>query len=164
MASELHEDGEGELLQRIRALTGPALPIAITLDLHANVTQAMTDHADIVVSYKTYPHTDIRERACQAGRLLNRALIKPRTLRFALPMMQEADGGRSDVPAMKALYDRGRELEAAESGILALSRRRKALEKALPRPFGIGATIAETFFSIRRRLRLPKASIAPRGR
>ena len=45
MVTESHEDGEGELLRRLRAEVGPELPISISLDLHANLTRAMVDHA-----------------------------------------------------------------------------------------------------------------------
>ena len=41
MVTEDHEDGEGEILRRLRAVTGPDLPVAVSLDLHANVTEAM---------------------------------------------------------------------------------------------------------------------------
>ncbi|HAE00197.1 MAG TPA: microcystin degradation protein MlrC, partial [Rhodospirillaceae bacterium] len=53
------QDGEGELLRRIRALVGPDLPIAVSLDLHANITQAMVHHADVLDIYRTYPHVDM---------------------------------------------------------------------------------------------------------
>src|SRR5881396_170520 len=38
-----YEDGEGELLARLRRVLGPDVPIVVTLDLHANVTQEMAD-------------------------------------------------------------------------------------------------------------------------
>lgn len=103
MVTEFCEDGEGELLERLRAVVGPDLPIAITLDLHGNVTPRMCEHANIVVSYKTYPHVDMRAVARQAGDILERTMrgeIKPRTLRVHLPMLDEANGGRTDVGPM----------------------------------------------------------------
>jgi microcystin degradation protein MlrC len=74
MVTEFDEDGEGVLLERLRAVVGPDIPIAITLDLHANVTPKMCRLANIIVSYKTYPHVDMRERAVQAGEILERAM------------------------------------------------------------------------------------------
>jgi len=103
MVTEDHDDGEGELLRRLRAVVGPELPIAITLDLHANVTQEMCEYAQIIVSYRTYPHIDMRRTGLQAGHLLQRTMageIRPRTLRVALPMLDEVNGGRTDVGAM----------------------------------------------------------------
>ncbi|PYB71742.1 M81 family metallopeptidase [Rhizobium wuzhouense] len=123
MVPDFCEDGEGELLSRIRAIVGPDLPIAVTLDLHAMATPLMVSQAQIFVSYKTYPHIDMREIGCQAGRLLHRVLagtIHPRTLRVHIPMLDEANAGRTDVTETKALYDRAR-LHEQEPGILAVS-------------------------------------------
>lgn len=109
MVTEFCEDGEGELLKRLRAVVGPDLPIAITLDLHANVTPEMCAHADIMVSYKTYPHIDMRDSGRQAGDILERAMkgeIRPRTLRAHRPMLDEVNGGRTDVGAMVARVEK----------------------------------------------------------
>ena len=103
MVTEHHDDGEGELLRRLRLVVGPDLPIAVTLDLHANVTQAMCDHANIIVSYRTYPHVDMRSTGLNAGHLLQRTMageIRPRTVRAFLPMLDEANGGRTDTGPM----------------------------------------------------------------
>lgn len=103
MVTEFCEDGEGELLERLRAVVGRNLPIGITLDLHANVTRKMCELADIIVSYKTYPHIDMRDCGRQAGNILDRAMrgeIKPRTLRVHRPMLDEINGGRTDIGPM----------------------------------------------------------------
>lgn len=93
MVSEEHEDGEGELLRRVRAVVGPDAPIVITLDYHANVSEAMVEHADAICPYRTYPHVDqfaTGERAAEAmkallisGRPVGRAR---RQLPFLLPL------------------------------------------------------------------------------
>ena len=117
------EDGEGELLHRLRAIVGPDMPIAVTLDLHAMVTPAMVAAAQIMVSYKTYPHIDMRETGRHAARLLDATLrgeTNPTTLRVHLPMLDEANAGRSDVPQTAALYTRATQHES-EPGILAVS-------------------------------------------
>jgi microcystin degradation protein MlrC len=117
------EDGEGELLRRLRAIVGPDLPVAVTLDLHAMVTPAMVEQAQIFVSYKTYPHVDMRQTGRHAGQLLDAAMrgkTRPRTLRVHLPMLDEANAGRTDVPETAALYTRAAAHEA-EPGILAVS-------------------------------------------
>eukprot|EP01045_Picozoa_sp_COSAG04_P022931 COSAG04_NODE_2659_length_3774_cov_9.356463_2_plen_449_part_00 len=69
MAVESHEDGEGELLQRIRELA-PDTPIAITLDMHCNFYDEIAACADTVAGYHTYPHEDMYETAMRAGRPL----------------------------------------------------------------------------------------------
>ncbi|MBL8382883.1 MAG: M81 family metallopeptidase [Burkholderiales bacterium] len=69
MVAENSDDGEGDLLERIRALA-PDTPLAVALDLHANVSPKMVAHADILVGYKTYPHIDMYETGEHAARLL----------------------------------------------------------------------------------------------
>jgi len=103
MVTDAYEDGEGELLRRLRAVVGDEIPIAITLDLHANVSEQMCKLADIIVSYKTYPHIDMRDSARQAGEILQRCLkgeINPQTIRVSRPMLEEVNGGRTDVGPM----------------------------------------------------------------
>ena len=123
MVTTDHEDGEGALLARLRAITGPDLPIAITLDLHANATPQMAALADIVVSYRTYPHIDMRDTGARAAKLLDRRMhgeIAPKTLRAWRPMLDEVNGGRSDVQPMRGLYALAEAAEA-EPGLLAVS-------------------------------------------
>ncbi|HJZ21295.1 MAG TPA: M81 family metallopeptidase, partial [Bradyrhizobium sp.] len=66
MVTEHFDDGEGEVLARVRRVIGPDLPLVVSLDLHANVTQAMIEHADALIAYRTYPHVDMADtgRAC----------------------------------------------------------------------------------------------------
>jgi microcystin degradation protein MlrC len=114
MVTDFCEDGEGELLERLRAIVGRDLPIAITLDLHANVTRKMCELADIIVSYKTYPHIDMRDVARHAGEVLQRTMkgeIRPRTLRAHRPMLDEINGGRTDVGPMVEWVARARAYE-----------------------------------------------------
>ena len=71
MVAEHHDDGEGELLRRIRALVGERMPIVTSLDYHANMTPAMVAHASAMVGYRTYPHIDMAatgKRAARAAR------------------------------------------------------------------------------------------------
>ena len=77
MVTQTIDDGEGELLRRIRAIA-PHAPLAVALDLHGNVTQAMVDHADVMVGFKTYPHIDMFETGAHAARLLFAAIDQRR--------------------------------------------------------------------------------------
>src|SRR5580658_6828180 len=63
-------DAEGELLRRVRAIVGPTLPLTISLDPHANLTQAMVMLTDVVVPFRTYPHVDMHEAGARAATLL----------------------------------------------------------------------------------------------
>ena len=58
MVSAPFEDGEGELLRRVRAVVGEQVPIVISLDYHANVTPQMVEFTDALLAYRTYPHVD----------------------------------------------------------------------------------------------------------
>lgn len=66
MVTEHHDDGEGEILARVRKVIGKDLPLVASLDLHANVSPEMIAHADALIAYRTYPHVDMADtgRAC----------------------------------------------------------------------------------------------------
>ncbi|GAA0578091.1 M81 family metallopeptidase [Craurococcus roseus] len=70
MVAEGFDDAEGELLRRVRAAVGPEVPVAASLDPHANMTEAMVAHADVLVPYRTYPHVDMKPAGTRAVRLL----------------------------------------------------------------------------------------------
>lgn len=116
-------DGEGEILERLRAVVGSHLPIAATLDLHANVTRRMCEHANILVSYKTYPHVDMRIAGRHAAELLHRAMareISPNTLFVRPPMLEDVNGGRTDVGPLVALMEQAKSYEK-QPNVLAVS-------------------------------------------
>src|SRR6516162_485805 len=73
MVAEEYDDGEGELLGRIRKIA-PDVPIAVALDFHTQMTDAMVKGADIITGYRTYPHIDMADTARRAGRTLMRTL------------------------------------------------------------------------------------------
>ena len=80
MVCEHLDDGEGELLQRLRAVVGPRVPIVASLDLHANVTERMLTCADALVAYRTYPHVDMAETGARAAFLLRRLMQRGNAL------------------------------------------------------------------------------------
>jgi microcystin degradation protein MlrC len=73
MVTRSHEDGEGELLRRIRAID-PKTPVGVVLDMHANIYDAIVRNATVVTGYHTYPHVDVRESGIRAARIVLRAL------------------------------------------------------------------------------------------
>ncbi len=68
-------DPEGDLIKSLRDLTGPETVIAVTFDLHANVTRRRAENADIIVGYHTNPHRDHFKTAYRAGDLLIRTVL-----------------------------------------------------------------------------------------
>ncbi len=67
MVTEAFEDGEGELLRRIRQVA-PEVPIGVALDMHTNLFPAMAEHATVLAGYQTYPHVDMYETGIRAAR------------------------------------------------------------------------------------------------
>jgi microcystin degradation protein MlrC len=109
MVTEHLDDGEGEILARVRRLVGREMPLVVSLDLHANVTPAMVEHADALIAYRTYPHVDMAAtgRACaehlalmlDGGRRFARAF---RQLPFLIPISWQCT---TDQP-MRGVYQR----------------------------------------------------------
>ena len=72
MVAEGYDDCEGDLLARIREITGDATVIGAELDPHCHMSDLMLRSADLMIAFKEYPHTDALERArelfdlCQA--------------------------------------------------------------------------------------------------
>jgi microcystin degradation protein MlrC len=121
MVSDSHEDAEGEFLTRLRKRVGPEVPIVVTLDLHANVTQRMADNANALIAYRTYPHIDQYERAWQGAELLERAMrgeIRPKTVIARRPMLYGLDHGRTQQGPMAELIARGETLEQSGEALV----------------------------------------------
>lgn len=67
-----HDDPDGLLFTRLRAIIGPEVPMLAVLDLHTNVSPAMTEALNAFVAYRTNPHVDLAERGAEAAQLLHR--------------------------------------------------------------------------------------------
>lgn len=72
MVAEGIDDGEGELIRRIRSISGDDIPIVVVLDLHSHITESFIDYATVVIGYQKYPHTDTYERGVEAADLIAR--------------------------------------------------------------------------------------------
>jgi microcystin degradation protein MlrC len=86
MVSEHFDDGEGEVLARVRQVIGRDMPLVVSLDLHANVTPEMIGHADALIAYRTYPHVDMADTGRACARHL--ALLLETKTRFAKSFRQ----------------------------------------------------------------------------
>ncbi|WCM23048.1 M81 family metallopeptidase [Paraburkholderia bryophila] len=121
MVAENSKDGEGDLLERVRAAL-PHAPIAVALDLHGNVTQKMIDNADVIVSFKTYPHVDMYETGAHAARLmfdLVHGNAKPLIAWRQPPLLTHTLRSATAEGAMKRAVDAARAAET--DGLLAVS-------------------------------------------
>ena len=72
MVTESLADGEGEILKRIREQVGPDIPVVASLDLHANISEQMIEHADFLTIFRTYPHLDMAETGARCLPALQR--------------------------------------------------------------------------------------------
>ena len=73
MVAEGYDDCESDLVARARAIVGPDTIIGVELDLHCHLDETLRTHANIIVTYKEYPHIDMTERAEEVFSLALRA-------------------------------------------------------------------------------------------
>jgi microcystin degradation protein MlrC len=114
------EDPEGDLLAAIRTLLPAGKYLAASLDHHANVTSLMVESADILIGYRTHPHTDQHEVGAMTARALLDLIAHRYTLTksfFKLPLMTPAEN-RSE--AILALAKETRTIEE-DPGVLTAS-------------------------------------------
>ena len=89
MVTQSLEDGEGQFLKRLRAID-PVTPIAVALDMHANLYDEIVANATVVAGYRTYPHIDTYQTAKLAGEILLRAIrgeVRPVMAWGNMPML-----------------------------------------------------------------------------
>jgi len=114
MVTQSREDGEGELLKRLRGIR-PGIPIAVGLDMHANIYPDMIEHSTVIAGYHTYPHIDMFNTGERAARLLFSALdgdIEPTMVWGNCPMLPHVMRQGTDDFPNRELQARARELEA----------------------------------------------------
>ena len=116
MVTETDQDGDCQFLREIRAVVGDKIPLAITLDLHANISDETAALAQIAVPFRTYPHVDTREVGVEACELLHRTLegeIAPKLLIRRPPMLVGCDDGRTteNGPMCRLLEDAAEEMQ-----------------------------------------------------
>ncbi len=106
--SERHPDMDGEFCRAVRAIVGPSIPVGVTLDMHANVSQAIVKNTDVCVVWRTNPHLDCRQRAKVAAGLIVRTVkreIKPVQWLETPPLIVNIVRQFTGEMPMKALVD-----------------------------------------------------------
>ncbi len=83
------DDPDGVLFAKVREIVGPDVPIAATLDLHANVSPRMVRSIDAFIGYRTNPHLDMRERGAEAAAAIREMLagLRPQAALIRLPIV-----------------------------------------------------------------------------
>ena len=114
MVTQTYDDGEGELLRRIRAIA-PTVPIGVALDMHTNLYDAMGTQSTVIAGYHTYPHIDVYETGQRAGRAVLTMLAgqaKPTMAWGRAPMLPHVMRQGTDDSPNKELQARCRAIEA----------------------------------------------------
>lgn len=120
MMAEGESDCEGDLLEAVRSICGEGATIAATLDPHSHLSDKMLANADLLVSFKEYPHTDIEERASELVSLVNRILmreIKPVSKVIDCEMIAMF---YTDLPPVRSLVEHMKSRES-DPGVLSIS-------------------------------------------
>ena len=85
-----YNDCEGDILEHIRQVVGPDIPVGAVLDLHANVSDQMLQQATVLVGYKEYPHIDIYQRLEDLFHIIAdtaEGKVQPVMTNFEIPMI-----------------------------------------------------------------------------
>jgi microcystin degradation protein MlrC len=121
MVPEGFDDGEGELLARIRKVA-PRTPIGVALDMHTNLFPAMAGHATVIAGYQTYPHVDMYDTGMRAGRPILALLegkAKPTMAYGHRPMLPHVMRQASLDSPNREIQERAKQME--RNGTLAAS-------------------------------------------
>lgn len=124
MVVETYDDGEGEILRRVREAVGSRVPVVASLDLHANVTRAMVDRCDALVAYRTYPHVDMADTGARAARLLDQMVRtgkRPAGGYHPLDFLTGIPSQCSFIEPCKTIYEELRHLEAKSDSVLSFT-------------------------------------------
>lgn len=114
------DDAEGDFITETRRLVGPDVPIAVSYDLHGNVSQKIIDAIDIFTAYRTAPHIDVEETQRRAVTMLMRAIstgIRPSVCWAPIPVVMPGERSVTTAEPNRSLYGRLGEIEAANPGI-----------------------------------------------
>ncbi|MEJ8307627.1 M81 family metallopeptidase [Agrobacterium larrymoorei] len=103
------DDAEGDWIANARSIIGPDIPLAVSYDLHGNVTQKIVDQIDIFAAYRTAPHIDVRETMERTWSMLIRTLEtgeKPGVAWASVPVLLPGEKTSTEDEPAKSLYHR----------------------------------------------------------
>src|SRR5579872_2786842 len=112
-ASEQEDDVEGHILEAVRNVVGDSLPVVVSLDHHANITQHMVQHADVLIGHETQPHDPVATGR-KTARVLFRMLkgeVHPTMAWRKIPMITPQDQFLTSGGPMQEWFDLAREME-----------------------------------------------------
>lgn len=111
MHGAMHVDGmfdaEGDWISAVRAAVGPDMLIAVSYDLHGNVSQKIVDQIDIFAAYRTAPHIDVAATMTASYQMLLRALetgVRPGVVRVPVPHLLPGERSSTEDEPGRSLY------------------------------------------------------------
>lgn len=110
-------DPEGDILEAIRSITGDEVHIAVTFDLHANVTKRRAHLADIIVGYHTNPHRDHFRTGYKAGELLIKSVFGDIEPVMVVNKMRLLKGGGMNIdflPPFRQIFAKMKKMERTD--------------------------------------------------
>jgi microcystin degradation protein MlrC len=120
MVAQSYDDPEGDLLERVRALVGPLVPVAAEFDPHSHLTARRVENLDLMAAFLEFPHIDFEQRGEHVVELALRTVrdeIRPVISTFDCRMITIFPTSREP---MRSFVDRLKTLEGKD-GILSIS-------------------------------------------
>mgnify|MGYP000887696397 CR=1 FL=1 len=105
---------ETVLVERVREIVGPKIPIACTFDLHGNIPSRLAEVGDILVGYKTAPHVDMIETSDHASRLLLATLrgeVRPVSYALPIPLLLQGEKSMTTSEPFHSLVEEAKRIE-----------------------------------------------------
>ena len=120
MVADGYDDCEGDILKRVRQIVGPDVVIGAELDPHNHLSQTMLEQANLLICYKEYPHTDVKERALELVDLCAAMVEKRIRPTFAVVDCEMIVLVHTSRDPARAFVDRIQSLEGRD-GVLSIS-------------------------------------------
>ena len=120
MVAHGYDDVEGDIIERVRNIVGPACIIGVELDPHCHLTLKRVRLADITILYKEFPHTDVVDRAEDLLTLVLKTIRKQIKPTQAMYDCRQIGSYPTTLPLMRAFVDRMMAMEGKD-GILSIS-------------------------------------------
>ena len=123
MFTEKFPQADEEIVRRVRAAVGRDMPLVVTHDFHANISPAVVELTDVLITYQQNPHIDTKQRGVLAASILSRMLageIRPRQALVKPPLLWNIVHQNTSAEPLRSITAASIQLEK-QPGILAAS-------------------------------------------